>query len=98
MDDIIGYISAIAFALMAVPQIVTIILTKSGSGTSWLFVIFNYIGNLCAIYYIASKDIISGDVHFPLYLNYGVATLNLIILSVLKFRYRRNDDRRRITT
>lgn len=96
MNEIIGYISAIAFAVMAVPQIVTIILTKSGSGTSWLFVILNYIGNLCSIYYIVSKDIISGDFHFPLYINYSVATFNLIILSILKFIFRRNDDRRRI--
>lgn len=43
MNEIIGYISAIAFAVMAVPQIATIILTKSGSGTSWLFVMLNYI-------------------------------------------------------
>lgn len=98
MNDVVGFISAIAFAIMAVPQIITIILKKDGSGTSWFFVLLNYIGNLCAIYYIFNKDLISGESHYPLYLNYSIATLNLIILSVLKLIYRGNNDCRRITT
>lgn len=88
LSDIVGYISAIAFAIMAFPQIITIILKKDGSGTSWGFIILNYIGNLCAIYYISSKDLITGETHYPLYLNYCVATLNLVILTILKLRYK----------
>ena len=88
LSDIVGYISAIAFAIMALPQIITIILKKDGSGTSWGFIILNYIGNLCAIYYIFSKDLITGETHYPLYLNYSVATLNLVILTVLKLTYK----------
>lgn len=89
LSDIVGYISAIAFAIMAVPQIITIILKKDGSGTSCGFVILNFIGNLCAIYYILNKDSLSGETHYPLYLNYSIATLNLIILSVLKVVFKK---------
>ena len=92
MNELIGYISAIAFAIMALPQIITIILKKEGNGTSWGFVILNYIGNLCAIYYIFNKDALSGETHYPLYLNYSIATLNLVILSILKIKYRRPNN------
>ena len=90
MNDILGFISSIAFAVMAVPQIIKMIQTKNPDSTTNGFLVLNYIGNIFAFVYVAITDIETHCFHLPLYCNYSVATINLIVLTYLKHRYSKN--------
>ena len=79
--ELFGIIASIAFGVMAIPQIIHIILAKNANGTSWGFILLNYIGNIFSFVYVLKTDLDCNFFHIPLYVNYSMAVINLIILT-----------------
>lgn len=86
--ELFGLLASLAFGVMAIPQIVHILKAKNANGTSWGFILLNYIGNILSFAYILKTDLDSNYFHIPLYINYAMAVTNLIILTFLKFWFK----------
>jgi uncharacterized protein with PQ loop repeat len=80
-----GAIGNILFGVKSSFQVVKCYKAKSVSGLSPIMLLFDFFGNICCAYYIFSN---TGMKLFWQYINYGCATLFLIILFIMMFVYR----------
>lgn len=81
-------IGAFFFAVNLAPQIVKCCRAKSCKDISGVFIAFALCGNIFSAIFILYTNIMSGMWQYPVYFNYGVATLLTAVLAVLKIRYK----------
>lgn len=85
---IVGVIGAGAFAVCTLPQLIKSIQQKSTSGISMLFIVLSIIGNIFSAAYVFYTNVCNGSYQYPLYANYGTALSILIVLFILKLRWK----------
>lgn len=87
--QIIGIIANIMFGIKSAPQCLKCYKNKSAKELSTPMLILDFGGNIGCTYYIYST------VHYEVvfqFINYGLATLFLVVLFVMKFIYRNNSS------
>lgn len=84
---VIGAIGAIAFAGVNLPQVIKCHKTKRTDMLSMLTIKLNLVGNVFSCAYVLYKDIVTGDWHYPLYVNYCTALVVAIFLYCLKRKH-----------
>ncbi len=82
INETIGWIGNILFAVCAVPQVIKTYKSKSTKDLSALFLWLWLSGELLTFAYIIIGDFESETVHFPLYFNYLV---NIVLASFLVY-------------
>lgn len=82
---ICGLVGNLAFAFKSSFQVVNCFKSKSTAGLSLGMIIFDFIGNMCCAAYIWGT---TGFTVWLQFVNYGFATLFLIILLVMKYTYK----------
>jgi uncharacterized protein with PQ loop repeat len=82
INETIGWIGNILFAVCVVPQALKTFKTKSVKDLSAMFLWLWFFGELLTLVYIVFGDLESGTKHFPLYFNYVV---NIILCSYLVY-------------
>lgn len=86
---IAGMVGNLLFGVKSAPQVVKCYKSKSTDGLSLPMLLLDFGGNILCAYYIFAN---TGVKLFWQYINYGLATFLLIILFIMMFKYRRNDD------
>lgn len=83
---LIGILGNLFFGFKSLPQVIQSIRTKSTKDLSTLMLITDFLGNvLCALFIYQT----TATTLWPQYINYSFALLWLIILFVLKIKYRK---------
>ena len=82
INETIGWIGNILFAVCAIPQVIKTFRTKRTKDLSVLFLWLWFTGELLTFIYIVVGDIESKMVHPPLYFNYLV---NIVLASFLVY-------------
>ena len=88
LPQIIGIIANVMFGIKSAPQCWKCWKRKSTSDLSLSMLLLDFGGNIGCTYYIYST--VKYEVVFQ-FVNYGLATLLLIILFIMMFVYRGND-------
>lgn len=82
---IAGMLGNLLFGVKSAPQVIKCYRSKSTKGLSLPMLLLDFGGNtLCAHYIFAN----TGTKLFWQYINYGLATLLLIVLFIMMFKYR----------
>lgn len=84
----VGIIGAGAFALCALPQVIKSIKNKSTTDISILFIVLSMVGNIFSTGYVLYNNLMTGVFQYPLYFNYAIALSLMIVLLVLKLRWK----------
>jgi len=87
MNETIGWVGNILFALCGLPQVIQTYRTKSAKDLSVLFLWFWFLGEILTFTYILLVDWETGISHFPLYFNYIVNTFMAMYLIYAKYAY-----------
>lgn len=82
INETIGWIGNILFAICAIPQVVKTYKTKRTKDLSVLFLWLWFFGELLTFIYIVVGDIEARSLHLPLYLNY---IINIVLASFLVY-------------
>lgn len=82
INETIGWIGNILFAICAIPQVIKTFQSKSTKDLSGLFLWLWLAGELLTLLYIFIGDLESNTLHLPLYFNYIV---NIILASFLVY-------------
>jgi uncharacterized protein with PQ loop repeat len=82
----VGMLGNILFGMKSIPQILSCYRKRSTNGLSIWMLIADFFGNIACAYYIYYN---TGFKIFWQYINYGFATLWLIILFVMIFIFRK---------
>jgi uncharacterized protein with PQ loop repeat len=82
MNEIVGWIGSLLFAICALPQVVHTFKTKKTDDLSEIFLWLWFWGEIFTLSYILVDDIANKNYHVPLYFNY---LFNLILLFYLIF-------------
>jgi uncharacterized protein with PQ loop repeat len=82
INETIGWIGNILFAICAIPQVVKTYKTKRTKDLSVLFLWLWFFGELLTFIYIVVGDIEASSLHLPLYLNY---IINIVLASFLVY-------------
>ena len=85
---ICGILGAFFFAINLAPQIVKCYRTKSCKDISRMFLVFAFCGNIFRPHNHFYTNMKTGLWQYPIYFNYGVATLLTAVLTILKIRYK----------
>jgi uncharacterized protein with PQ loop repeat len=85
-----GILGAFAFAINLLPQLIKCYKEKSASQISVGFLILAFMGNICSAVFVFYTNYVTGLWQYPIFFNYGVATTLTFILSIMKWKYRRN--------
>lgn len=88
-SECMGICGSVAFALCPLPQVVKCFRQRDASQVSSGFIALSIFGNFATGEYVAYGDIVNGIYHVPLYFNYGVASLLLILLTFCKIKFSR---------
>ena len=83
----IGFVGCLMFAFCNAPQVVKSYKDKNGSGLSSAFLVMQLLGNIFNFLYIEYTNIKNGICQYPMYLNYSVALVFVIVLIVIKDYY-----------
>lgn len=86
---IAGMLGNLLFGVKSAPQVIKCYRSKSTKGLSLPMLLLDFGGNTLCAYYIFAN---TGTKLFWQYINYGLATLLLILLFIMIFKYRNNDD------
>jgi uncharacterized protein with PQ loop repeat len=82
---IIGILGNLLFGFKSLPQVIHSIRTKSIKGLSTLMLLTDFLGNIfCALFIYQTTS----TTLWPQYINYSLACLWLIILFILKTKYK----------
>ena len=82
---IIGILGNLFFGFKSLPQVIQSIRTKSTKDLSTLMLVTDFLGNvLCALFIYQTTS----TTLWPQFINYFFASLWLLILFVLKFKYK----------
>lgn len=84
---IIGTLGNILFGFKSLFQVIECYKKKSTRGLSLGMLLADFGGNVACAYFIFAT---TGFKLFPQYINYGFASLWLIVLFILMFKYRHN--------
>ena len=87
LNETIGWIGNILFAICGIPQVIKTYRTKSARDLSILFLWLWFAGELLTFTYIIIGDIETGQAHFPLYFNYIVNIAMASFLLYAKYVY-----------
>ena len=87
LNETIGWIGNILFAICGIPQVIKTYRTKSAKDLSVLFLWLWFAGELLTFVYIIIGDIESNSTHFPLYFNYMVNIFMACFLIYAKYLY-----------
>ncbi len=87
INETIGWIGNILFAICGIPQVFKTFRTKSVKDLSALFLWLWFAGELLTFVYIVAGDIETGHLHIPLYFNYMVNTAMACFLIYAKYFY-----------
>lgn len=87
INETIGWIGNILFAICGVPQVIKTYRSKSAKDLSALFLWFWLMGELLTFVYIVVGDWQNGISHFPLYFNYMVNIFMACYLIWAKYVY-----------
>ena len=88
LANVIGIIANLMFGFKSLPQVIKTYHTKDVSSLSVAMLLLDFGGNIGCTYYIYST--VKYEVVFQ-FINYGFASLWLIILFVMMFLYRNNN-------
>lgn len=77
------------FGVKSAPQVIKCYKSKSTKGLSLPMLLLDFGGNTLCAYYIFAN---TGTKLFWQYINYGLATLLLVVLFIMVFMYRDNND------
>lgn len=83
-----GILGAFFFAINLAPQIIKCYRTKSCKDISCMFLVFAFCGNIFSAVFVLYTNMKTGLWQYPIYFNYGVATLLTAVLTILKIRYK----------
>lgn len=89
LANVIGIIANLMFGFKSLPQVIKCYRKRSTSGLSIPMLLLDFGGNIGCTYYIYST--VKYEVVFQ-FINYGFASLWLIILFVMMFLYRNNAE------
>lgn len=89
MNETIGWIGNILFAICGIPQVIKTYRSKSVKDLSALFLWLWFSGELFTFFYIVFGDLETGILHFPLYFNYMVNIFMACFLIYAKYFYPR---------
>ncbi len=87
INETIGWIGNILFAICGIPQVVKTWRSKSANDLSFLFLWLWFAGELLTFVYIFLGDIETGTFHFPLYFNYIINIFMACFLLYAKYVY-----------
>ncbi len=87
INETVGWIGNILFAICGLPQVVKTFRSKSVKDLSVLFLWLWFGGELLTFYYIVVGDLETGSLHFPLYFNYVVNVFMACFLIYAKYVY-----------
>lgn len=82
---LLGIIGNISFGFKSLSQVIKCYKAKSTSGLSSIMIIMDFIGNISCTLYIFLE---TGFTVYWQFVNYGLATLFLVILIIMKFIYK----------
>lgn len=86
---IAGMLGNLLFGVKSAPQVIKCYKSKSTKGLSLPMLLLDFGGNTLCAYYIFAN---TGTKLFWQYINYGLATLLLVVLFIMVFMYRDNND------
>lgn len=86
---IAGMLGNLLFGVKSAPQVIKCYKSKSTKGLSLPMLLLDFGGNTLCAYYIFAN---TGTKLFWQYINYGLATLLLVVLFIMAFMYRDNND------
>ena len=84
---IFGVIGAVAFAINLLPQLIKCYKEKSAEQISVGFLLLAFMGNICSAVFVFYTNYMTGLWQYPIFFNYGVATILTTILSIMKWKY-----------
>lgn len=85
-----GTIGAISFAICTLPQVIKTYRSKTSTELSLLFILLSLSGNVFYGAYLIYNNFQKGFVeNIPIYGNYGIALTLVMILLILKIKYRK---------
>jgi len=84
---IFGVVGAVAFAINLLPQLIKCYKEKSAEQISVGFLILAFMGNICSAVFVFYTNYMTGLWQYPIFFNYGVATILTTILSIMKWKY-----------
>lgn len=91
LNETIGWIGNILFAICGIPQVIKTYRSKSTKDLSALFLWLWFTGELLTFAYIVIGDIEIATFHFPLYFNYIVNVFMVSFLLYAKYFYPENE-------
>ena len=92
INETIGWIGNILFAVCGIPQVIKTFLSKSAKDLSLLFLWLWFSGELLTFIYILTSDLETANFHFPLYFNYIVNIFMSCFLLYAKYVYPKKFD------
>lgn len=87
---IFGTLGALSFAICSLPSILKAYRTKKTKDISVLFLYLSITGNIFSALFVGYTNYMNGFIQWPLYFNYGIALILVIVLLLLKFKYDKN--------
>jgi uncharacterized protein with PQ loop repeat len=87
LNDIIGWMGSILFAICALPQVIHTFKTKRTDDLNELFLWLWFWGEVFTLCYVLLDDIANKIYHVPLYFNYIFNLLMLVYLVFAKYTY-----------
>jgi uncharacterized protein with PQ loop repeat len=87
INETIGWIGNILFAICAIPQVIKTFRSKSVKDLSVLFLWMWFVGELLTFIYIGFGDLETDTFHLPLYFNYVVNIFMACFLIYAKYYY-----------
>lgn len=87
MNDIIGWIGSLLFAVCALPQVVHTFKTRRTDDLNEVFLWLWFGGEVLTFSYIIIDDISNKNYHIPLYFNYLFNIILLFYLIFAKYTY-----------
>lgn len=87
INETIGWIGNILFAICAIPQVIKTFRSKKTEDLSVLFLWLWFSGELLTFIYIVIGDLETNTFHLPLYLNYIVNIFLASFLVYAKYLY-----------
>ena len=87
MNEVVGWIGSLLFAICALPQVIHTFKTRKTDDVNELFLWFWFLGEVFTFSYVVVDDIANINYHIPLYFNYAFNLLMLFYLIYAKYSY-----------
>ncbi|MFA8433281.1 MAG: PQ-loop domain-containing transporter [Marinifilaceae bacterium] len=87
VNEIIGWMGSIMFAICALPQVIHTWRTRKSDDLSEMFLWLWFWGEVFTFYYILYGDFKQGVYHVPLYFNYFFNLVLVLYLVYAKYTY-----------